>query len=292
MPLPSAVSAQMHVAVPLLEPHMRSKPQRESQAGDVHTPFRQTLPKAQALSQRPQRRGSLLMSAQPPSQSSMPGPGHDGGLGVADVEEVVDDVSVVDMAVDERLNDDTEVDEFVLLEGSDKVPLADVLELLAVDVMLLGDADEVIVSDTLELMGELGTEVLLEFPYQVLLINELEVLKTLDIELLEGFSDNVVVINDEVVGESLAVLDRLEVLLETADDVPELVGGMLKLVDETLELVARELEVLEASLGMLDVPPVVVMTGHEVLAVIKLVNVVVSVDIVVYKGYPTVFSHG
>ncbi|KAF1845449.1 uncharacterized protein K460DRAFT_266098, partial [Cucurbitaria berberidis CBS 394.84] len=82
MPLPSTAWAHVQSTVPLRVPHMRSQPQRESQGGEAHTPLMQSFPAPHWLPQRPQWLRSFLVSRQPPSQNSTPGPPQRGGVGV------------------------------------------------------------------------------------------------------------------------------------------------------------------------------------------------------------------
>ncbi|RAR02546.1 hypothetical protein DDE82_005789 [Stemphylium lycopersici] len=266
IPLPSTVVAQMQVVVSLPEPHMRSKPQRESHAGEAQTPLTQSLPKAQALPHRPQCNTSVLVSWQPPLQSSMPGPVQMGGLGVALLTELVDDVSGMEDVVDVILVDETndEEDGSMLLADEDDVLLTIVLDSLIVGIMLddeeteselLTEDDDVLLAELEdeETKSELLTVVLdplivgiilddeeteseLLTEGDAVLLAELEVSIELETLLPEGVSDDVVSI------EELVIMSDDED--EMAEDVEELLvpGSSSEVVDE---LVVAEEELSE-----------------------------------------------
>jgi len=271
----------MHVVVALAEPHCRSNPQRESQAGDAHTPLIHSFPNAHALLQRPQLSTSVLVSWQlPSSQSSTPGPKQRVG---PDVGLVVDVVSVADVIAPVASIDEPRADEEdVVLFADDEVLLAHMLEsgqaevillqddeLLAVDVvgMLLlkdSDADSVLLAEIVGILllvvsnhpeRVLLTEVVatlllvvLSHPEKVLLAEAVGIplvvlLKKPEV-LLEGVADNVVSTEELV---KVMDEDKLTVLLVPA--LPsKLVGELLATTEELSEVIDRLLDVL-GSLG-------------------------------------------
>jgi hypothetical protein len=101
MPWPSSSVAQMQldVDVPLLDPHVLSHAQLESQGGRAHTPLTQSNPSLQALPQLPQFARSFFVSVHLPLHWLQPGPVQVGVLDGGVVVDVVVEFNVTLVAV-------------------------------------------------------------------------------------------------------------------------------------------------------------------------------------------------
>lgn len=243
MPLPSTLDAHVHSTEPLLAPHMRSKPQRESHGREVQTPLRQSRPEAHALPQRPQCAMSFLRSWQPPSQRETPGPPQVGGGRVGSAEEVEEvkveleaevRVNVMNCVVEEP---EEELDEEVVLEKileglEDGVSVNVVSVVIEIVVLPLRENDDD--GDDVVLLNEVKDVALLEESVEELLLDaldeaELPVDEEDDAALLEEVEDVIDSVAELEKEEGIALKDETELLLE-----PVVLGTSLEALDEIL----------------------------------------------------------
>jgi hypothetical protein len=203
------------------------------------------------------------------------------------------------------------------------VLLPDVLESPEVIVKLLGNPDEVLLTDTLkvseggptltqkpeqvllDVLEEVDRPPLLNEFDDVLLADEVEVKDVLDAELLLDVADDVVldsVLEDEadelnkvLVSSSLDVAELTEVVIESLKVLAELLVPMLELievVDDVLEVVDGNIEVPDETLSVIDVleekPVVEDMLGtldeEEELSVLLAGELVLDKDVSVLVG--------